>query len=357
MHPSVDDLKTPHLAIASATRGIHVMSTAARDLFKEVIMRTTLTLLALTAACVDTGHLRYTHDGGTDADDGDCQTIKQQLTINDNVILDAPTSCWVLDGDLAIAGAAVTSVAKLNGLAKVTGNLEIGNTNLAKLDTSRVVAVQGAISIHDNGALTDISQLSASPLAATKYLAVDYNPKLATVGSAFAGINYVAGGVSFTHDGATSLDLHGLHQVDFSVTVANDAQLASVDLSGLQRVGGLSVTSNAVLASIDLGSINSMGDVTFRNNPALATLPMSPAPSLIGAVTIDSNAALTDLGQLSHAGTINGALQITNNAKLPYCAAHEVDCCVASGAVTITGEDNTNTNCHSYCFTNNVCPH
>jgi hypothetical protein len=182
MHPSVDDLRSPLLAIASATRGIHVMSTAARDLFMEVSMRTTLTLLALTAACVGTGHLRYSKDGGTDADDADCQTIKQQLQINDNIILDAPASCWVLDGDLVISGVSVTSVAKLNGLAKVTGNLEIGNTGLAKLDTPRVVAVQGAISIHDNGSLTDISQLAASPLSSAKFLAVDYNPKLATLG-------------------------------------------------------------------------------------------------------------------------------------------------------------------------------
>ncbi len=358
MHPEVDIVRSAVLAASGANAGIHAAQPLARSLLKEKLMRTTsqALLCALLPACVSGGHHSYNWDGGT-GDAGACtstQTITQDLTLTDNDVLDAPAGCWALNGKLTIQGSSVTSLAKLGQLTAVN-DLEIGGSGLVKFDTPHAVSVSGGISIHDNAVLADISNLSAGSdvLAALHF---HYNAALTDFGQLLTTVHAVSGEAMFMHNAKLAkLDLHGIERFDTMIEIGYDDDLASIDLSGLQYTPMLSIHDNPVLTTLQLGSLQLVGEISITNNPMLTGVPVPAMSQISGAVTISGDTALTDLGQLSHTGRIVGEVTISNDPALDYCAAHEVDCCVPTGTVTITGLKQDN-NCHSYCFTN-ACPY
>jgi hypothetical protein len=316
----------------------------------------TIFLLAL-SACVN-GHHIYTYDSGSGSAAActGMQTVTQDLTLTDNEILDAPTSCWVLNGKLTIRGTAVSSIAKLGPLTAVS-ELEIANSGLAKFDSPHAVEVRGPISIHDNAQLADIANISVTT-GVVPSLHVDYNAQLADLGELVSAIQAVSGDASFVSNAKLAkLDLHQVARFDAGVVIDGNTALASIDLSGLKVAPTLAIRNNPALTTIaDLRSLTLLGALTISNNATLTALPMATfSGEIAGDVTISDNGALTDLGRLAYAMRIDGALTITNNAALDYCVAKEVDCCVPTGPVNIQGNLPDN-NCHSYCFTNS-CPY
>jgi hypothetical protein len=360
MHPEVDIMRRSVLAAPAANAGIHAAQPLARSLLKEMFMRTTskAMLCALLPACVSGGHHSYSWDGGGGDGAAACastQTVTQDLTLSDNDVLDAPTGCWTLNGKLTIQGSSVTSLAKLGQLTGVL-DLEIAGSGLTKIDTPRAVAVSRDISIHDNTVLADVSNLTAGS-GVLGAVHVHANPALVDLGMLLSTVRAVSGEAMFMNDDKLAkLDLHTITRFDMGIEIGYDAQLAAVDLSGLQYTPLLWVHDDLVLTTLNsLGSMQLLGDLRITNCPVLTAIGFPAMSAISGSVEITGDAALTDLGQLSHVGQITGSVTISNDPALDYCAAHEVDCCVPTGTFTISGVKQDN-NCHSYCFANNNCP-
>jgi hypothetical protein len=147
-----------------------------------------------------------------------------------------------------------------------------------------------------------------------------------------------------------------------------------IKLTQLTQVGRIEIGMNPALTMVHgFGTTTIGGDFLLRGNPALTELgAMSSLTTILGALTVDGNTALPDLvgltgsmqriygsvtisnnanltslGQLSHLAQI-GSSSITNNTKLSYCKALEVDRCVPNSTVTISGNQNAS-NCQTWC--------
>ncbi len=375
MHPEVDIVRTRPLAPPSLTGEIHASSPAARNLFMEVHMRSThLALLGLAlaaAACVDVQHRHYTHDGGADGgsvarDCSNAQLVAGDLTFSnaDTALLltGVPkTGSWKLGGKLTMTGTGVKSLAKLNDLCSV-GDLDIAGTSLTKLDTAAPIEVVGNLSIHDNDALTDVSNAipGASSLGS---IFIDNNRQLAKFDS-FATADTVSLATTITNNAKlATIDLHQATRLEGGLYVETNAALTSLQLSSLQSAGDLTISSNTALPSVTLGALQFVhGSLTIDRNNALdlATMMSAPLQRIDLDLAITNNPALTGLGELSHTGSIGGAITISNNGQLDFCPAREVGCCVAHpGVASIT--NNLTADCtngpHSWCFANNTCPY
>ncbi|HUS33244.1 MAG TPA: hypothetical protein VMZ53_32300 [Kofleriaceae bacterium] len=326
-------------------------------------MRTTnLALVSLLSACVapigDRDHDNFGPDAGVDGSSatGACDDLKivtMNLTVSGaSNFNNLPTTCWKLNGKLVITGPAITSVAKLGDLREVT-DLEINDADIAKFDTKAAVDVSGDIYIHNNDKLTDIANIVAK--STVKSIRVEYNPLLPNLG----GLNRAS-----IVSGATS--------------ITNNLKLTAVDFTSMQRLeGGVTISDNTVLTSIQLSSLQSVGNVSISRNPALTTLSnMSSMTNVHGAfsiddndalvslgqfgssitvdtnVTIANNAKLTDTGAIDHATRIFGTVAINNNAQLDVSKAHDIGCCVATGAFTATGNKTNQCNGNHYCLNN-----
>lgn len=319
---------------------------------------TNLSLLCplLATACMEMGNPGSAPrpDAGTTAaapcDDLQVETL--DLTISGSSgFADLPSGCWALQGKLVLAGPAISSLAKLGDLRSVT-DLELDHTDLTAFDTVSPVDVTGGISIHDNARLADLTNLQ--PGGELTGLAVRNDAAL------------------------TALALPHVTRVTGATVVQGNDQLASVTLGAATRLeGGVSISDDPVLATLDLHALQSVGSFTVSHDPALTTLgtlselryvhgvlsldgddALDLGSSMTGSITsvdlgisITNNARLTTLGQLSHAGTIAGAIEIVGNHQLGYCAAQEIDCCVAHVSTPLIS-DNLGSSCstHSWCW-------
>ncbi|HEV7556281.1 MAG TPA: hypothetical protein VGO00_12525, partial [Kofleriaceae bacterium] len=140
-----------------------------------------------------------------------------------------------------------------------------------------------------------------------------------------------------------------------SIELINDPVMTSVTgMPSTTVLGDFIIQSDAALATLSgLSALQSIhGQLKLDNNKALTSLSAFPATSasIQGGLAVTNNAALVDMGGLSHFNYVGG-INITGNASLPYCAAHEVAQCVISyaGTPTIGGNKNTTTNCTYWC--------
>ena len=328
----------------SLTTEIVYAATSAQLMLEELTMRTPLLLALTLSACVSPIGERDHEDFGADAGVGtgsaatgcdDLEIVTKNLTVSGtSAFTGLPTTCWKLNGKLVVTGPAVTSLAKLGDLREVT-DLELNDSELAKLDMSHPLDVSGDIYIHNNDKLTDLSGIAAK--STVKSIRVEYNPLLTNLGG-LKSATIVAG----------------------ATTIANNSKLATVDLSSAQRLeGGLTISDNGVLKSISLTSLQSTGAITIARNPQLTTINASSSLTQVHSTfSLDDNDALTTLGQfgtgitfssgvsitgnlnlsslgaLSHAQSILGIISVNNNSALDFTYAHEVACCVTSGGFT-----------------------
>ena len=372
MHPEVDIVRTRLLAVSSVTGEIHASSPAARNLCREVSMRIPILAMLALAACVDVPHRHYFNgDGGVDGGSAARSCSNAQLvagdmsfTYADNALLlsGVPKSgSWKLGGKLTLSGSGVTSLAKLGDLCSV-GDLEIGNTGLAKVDTAGAIEVVGNLSIHDNSSLTDVTNVVPGADRVSSIF-VENNAKLARFDS-YAPLQYVTNKVTVDYNNAlTSIDLGSVIRIEGGVDVSYDSALTSLKLTALQSVtGDVTISHDTALPGVTLGELQYVhGTLTIDSNDAidLASMMSSPLQRIDYNLYITNNAKLTGVGQLAHTGSIGGVISISNNAALDFCPAREVGCCVAhAGVASITNNLTSQCNTgHSWCFANNTCPY
>jgi hypothetical protein len=405
MRPRVDDHRfvapaAPHPA--PSTRENNTARLTARPLIKENTMRRTtrntptrnrptrtsstlVALLLLGASCVgsvgeDAGTPNREKDSKSDDPDAttcdETEELDAPITIrSDADFANLPDGCWDLFARLRLEGPGVTSLAKLGSLEAVN-ELEIVDTGLTTIDTKLPLKVWGSLTVSGNAKLTSLANL---PLENASNLTAAYtvrgNPALTTLG----GIEYmqtVDGDLRISDNAAlASITLDELTAVGGSVVISNTGA-TRIDLGSLQTVSRLEIASNPRLATFDgLDATVISGDLVLRGNPALTSLgtvasvgriegtltiddndalanldALSGLQLITGALVVTNNSALGGLGRLSHLSGIGATVTITGNANLTYCAAHEVDHCVSSGAATIANnKTTTGTNCPCWC--------
>ncbi len=248
----------------------------------------------------------------------------------------------------------LTSLEGLVDLTKVEGGDFVirGNAKLATLSLPALNEVTGRFEISDNGALVNVDGLS----------------ELATIGGELT----IYGNAKLE-----TIKLPRFTAANGPTRISNNAALTSIDVANLETVKRFEISDNQGLKQFSGFRAQQIGgDLMVRNNKSLGSLgSMFSLDSILGQVTIDNNAALTtlgtftltlrnvtstltvsnnpqlgDLGQISHMNGIAGSVSIANNTKLPYCKALEIDHCVATGAVSIVGNLNTQTtNCDCWC--------
>jgi len=400
-------------------------------------MRLTALLLLslLTSACVAPVGGGGSSRGGDDDDDGECdldtaKVVEKNLDLRSAGDIDdakLPSGCWDLHGTLRIESPNVTTLAGLGKLAAVT-NLELVNTKLTTLDLAEPLTVYEkldvrnnqtlgsldklsidqdravSITIQDNAALTSLGGLADLTRVEGKTeipgdFVIRNNAKLVTIG--LSQLTEVTGRLEISDNAAlASLDgLTDLATIGGDFTVSGNAKLATAKLSRFTTVSGSTrIANNAALTTLDVANLEAVrrfevsdntaltsftgvrarqinGDLVIRNNPKLATVgSMFSLDAIAGHLTIDNNAALTNLGmftstlrnlagtltvsnnpQLTDLGLIShmngiGSVSVTNNTKLPFCKAQEINHCVPQhGGVSIVGNLNTTTNCDCWC--------
>jgi hypothetical protein len=369
----------------------NITSSSARHLIKEEVMRHTtrrpskLSLAALLFASACMGQVGEDSEGGSrpkkDSDTPvsceDPREITTPITIrSDADFAQIPTGCWDLFAKLRIEGAGIGSLAKLGSL-KGVDDLEIVDTNLKTIDTKLPLAVYGAVTITGNKQLTSLANMpvdNADNLTAT--YTVRGNPLLASL-DGLKYIKTVEGELRISDNAALAdITLDELTSVTGALTIANTGA-TRIDLGSLQTVTRLEISGNTKLTTFDgLAASTIKGDFVLRANPVLATIGvMSSVTRVEGAVTIDgnnalknldafaslqyitssltvtNNTALETLGRFNRLAGIGTTVAITGNTALPYCAGHEIDHCVTSGAVTVTNNkaNTQNATCPCWC--------
>ena len=375
MRPSVDSQRLVTPVPPVPTTRIHTARLRARELIEENVMRaTTVALLAVFTACVPDAPREARPDGGVTADPkcASMETVTKDLVVSSGTMTDTvPTGCWTLDGKLTIRGTGVTSLSML-GDVRGANEILLDNTKLATFDTKSTLEISGPIRITNNAKLAGIDKLHAGTTATL--VLIDGNPLLTSLDGAFDDIAQVASTVTIRNNAALAsvempkLELVGDSQIGQSLLITNNAALATIDLPAFTYPNRLEISNNAKLSSIgDLPAVQIVSDLVIRNNPQLATLPAFPSlqkiggnitisgnqtlsalgdlPVLalvVGTIAVDSNPALTSIGGLppSLAMSISG-LSITNNTALTDLGrlAHE-----SYGAITITNNTSLN-NC------------
>jgi hypothetical protein len=373
-------------------------------LIKKKPMKPT-TLIVLTLAGVTTtgcmasvGGDECTSDrcqAGDDAGTGSGRTVDcddpEVLTTNLVISSDAdfrniPSHCWTLNANLRMEGTAITSLDKLGALTEVN-NLELVGTSLTAVDTQQTLKVYGDLLVSSNTKLTNIDKLDVrrwdgqtsgeafsvgytirdnaelTSLEGMRYipqvdkdLVITNNPKLATL--ELTELTKVNGALTISGIGANTINVSHLSSVG-SIEISSNSALTTI--SGLATTviyGNVTLRGNAHLATV--GSMSSLtqitGNLIVDDNDALTTLAGlagSAMQRISGSVTVTGNAALADLGQLSHLTQgIGSTVSISNNTALETCLAVELDRCVQSSTVTITGNKNASTNksnCAAWC--------
>ncbi|HWO26095.1 MAG TPA: hypothetical protein VNO30_45525 [Kofleriaceae bacterium] len=341
------------------------------------------TLTTLTALFAFAGTACVGEVGGSDAgrtrkpkttdgqDGGDCQKLEAPVTIRGAADLEKlPTGCWDLYAKLRIEGAAVTSIARLGKLTAVN-DLEIVDTGLTTLDVPAAFDVWGAITITGNTKLTTLDKIrlqdaddldtsytirgnaALTSLAGVAFakniegeLRIADNAKLSAI--TFDELT-AAGSVAITGNGATSLDLGSLQQVG-RVEISNNAQLASLTGAAAPAIkGDLVLRGNRALASLGAwsGVTRIEGSLTIDDNDALTSLGgFAGMQYVTSSVSITNNALLANIDTISHLAGIGQTVLVTGNTSLSNCRAMELDYCVASGTVSVYGnQPNTGGSC------------
>ena len=344
-------------------------------------MRLTTTLLVALAplfalpgaACIgESGAHRKPGTGSGSGSDqtGPCARRDGDVTLRTTADMASlpKTGCYDIYGKLTVQGAAITSLAGLNGLNSVN-ELDLDHTSLTAIDSKRPIGIYGKLTVTGNAKLTDLKQLSFE--TASTGILIDGNTVLASLDPlalAEPALEEVDGDIAITANPAlTAVPLGHLTRATGALTVSGNAALATIDLGKLATTGHVEIADNAKLTALTGFAATTIGgDLAIRNNPALTTLgTMSSLYRVTGNVTIDSNAALTnlaafttslkfidlaltinqnpkltDLGALKHLQLVGG-ISITNNQTLVNCRAVEIDRCVQHPTTAVINNNNS----------------
>ena len=360
-------MRPPILSDDAATRGIHPMSPTARILKREMTMRTThlaLVCSLLAPACVNVPHADYNF--GADAGSGSAtcdapELVVQDLELDGSAAPDGtPAGCWTLQGKLTVTGSAVTTLANLGQLRGVD-DLEVANTALTSFDTPLTLQVSGAVYIHDNAQLATIDRI-APQASRIDSLRVENNAALTGVGAGLATVEYVTNQTTFLGNAKlATIDLHQALRLENGLDVANDGALTSIEVDALQSTADLTVKNNAVLTTLSLGALQFVhGSLTIDTNAKLdlGSAMTSTITAIDFNLAITNNAALTQIGNLDHAGGVIGTVNVSGNPQLDYCEARSIGCCVPHpGVAELDNNKNSSCSSHSWCYSGGSCPY
>ncbi len=346
-------------------------------------MRTTtlgfLFSIATAAACAPVGAPgpNTRPDGGSGSATAKCDTTNIQsvdgdwtMNANDDVGQGIPDGCYTLNGSLTITGADVDSMSQLGDLRGVT-DLTIQGTMLAKIDTPAMIHVTGSVTINQNTALTDLSNIDIKTADVLTGITVTFNDSLTSLGRLNRPSD-VTGAVEIGQNNAlTTIDLSQITRAEGGLSIHDNAEVTTLKLTALNAVGKLNGSTDFVVRNngqlTSLGSLASLqfihGNLIIDNNDQLATLDDSMVMQGLNIdlnMQITNNALLASLGQLAHSTRIGQQLQVENNGTLLYCNAREIGCCVSHTSDIISGNKTANDNgCpHSWCYASNgnSCP-
>ena len=376
MHPAVDIAAMSTPAARVSTVEFTTPCLAARPLIQESTMRFSFVLVTLLSSCV--GAVGE-DPGGREKPTPDCKApeiVEESITIRSDADFEQlPKGCWDLHAKLRVEGPNIASLAKL-GQLKAVDDLEIVDTALKTIDTTLPLVTYGAATIVGNKQLTSLANISLENDAElTTAYTIRNNPLLATLG----GFEYVkqvegelritdnpqlgditldelasvGGAITITNTGATRIDLGALKSVG-RIEIASNSKLTAIDgIAAPVIEGDFILRDNAQLASLaGVGSVQRVDGILAIEGTRLANLDAFTGLQLIASsLSITNNTALATLGRMSRLSGIGSTVTITGNAALPYCLAHEVDHCVATGAVTVRDNkpDTQNATCACWC--------
>jgi hypothetical protein len=321
---------------------------------------TTMALLCSLAACAPMSD-RENDWSGPDAgvDDSsasgacdDLEIVNQaNLTISGSSgFADLPTTCWKLNGKLTLTGPAITSLDKLGDLRGVN-DLEINDTDLTRFNTRSQIDVTGDIYIHHNDLLTEIANVL--PKGSVRNIRIESNAALTGLGNV-SRATVVSGATAILGNAKlAAADLSSAQRLEGGLTIQDNGALTSINLSSLQSVGNLTIARNALLTTV--GTMSSMtnvhGTFTIDGNNSLTTLGTLGNAILVDVgISITNNAKLSDLGQLAHASRVFGTVNISNNLQLDVTRAHDIGCCVQTGAFTASNNRTNQCSGNHYCL-------
>jgi hypothetical protein len=364
VHPSVDKASAGPTPIKSSTTEILYDDTTARPMLWRLTMRTTTALATLAAlitglgACVapisDRTHDDFGADAGVTSTQTGCDNYKivtMDLTVSGAASFNnLPTTCWKLSGKLTVTGPAVTSLAKLGDLREVS-DLEVDESALTKFDSKGPIDVSHDIYIHNNSSLTDLTNVVAK--TQVNSVRVEYNPVLTNFGG--VGRASVVAGATTIQDNVklTTIDLSSAQRLEGGVTITDNTVLTTIQLTALQSVGGVTISRNPALTNLSNMSAmtNIHGAFTLDNNNALVTLGTFGTSITVDTnISITNNAKLADTGAILHATRVFGTVAINYNAALDVTKAHDIGCCVPTGAFGATGNKTTQCAGNHYCL-------
>ena len=332
-------------------------------------MRTTpiaLVCSLLAPACVDVPHADYNF--GADAGSGSAATCSNPELVIQDLEVDGsaapagtPSGCWTLQGKLTVTGGGATTLANLGQLQSVD-ELEVANTALTKFDTPLALQVSGAIYIHDNAQLAAIDNITPASTRIDS-LRVENNAALTAVGTGLAAVEYVTNQTTFLGNGKlATIDLHQAQRLEGGLDIENNGALTSIEIDALNSTADLTLKNNAVLTSLSLGALQFVhGSLTIDTNAKLdlGSAMTSTITAIDYNLAITNNAALTQIGNLDHAGGVIGTVNVSGNSQLDYCQARSVGCCVPHTGVADV-DNNSGNQCnsgHSWCYSNGSCPY
>ncbi|MCP4130409.1 MAG: hypothetical protein GY754_05460, partial [bacterium] len=216
----------------------------------------------------------------------------------------------------------------LSGYAKITGNLEIGDsqafmnnetpvettfTNLAGLEC--LTRIEGYLVIINNNSLTNLTGLS-NLTHIEKYVAVLTNNALTSL----AGLNNLEVVNGLWEVGSVRMSM--MFQENKALTDAGDFNKIS-SLSG-----GLAYLGNRVVSINGFNNLTSIGDeLIFSEEPALKSIEgFSKLTSIDGRFSITKNDILTNIDGLNNITSVNHYLDIEeNNALTSIGGFNELD--------------------------------
>jgi hypothetical protein len=264
--------------------------------------------------------------------------------------------CYEMAGDVIISGEDITSVATLDELREIHGDLLIGyydggtpfgNPNLTTLmGFWKLTKIGGQLGIFSNEKLTSLlglhhldsigeSCIIYSNNALTNINALDnltvipedlqilFNPNLQTL----SGLEYISIigndlSISYTHELASLAEIKNLMQVGGKIDINGNLQLkdlgAFINLDSIW--GGLSVAGNPSLTNLNgFDSLLYAGsNIHIAENDSLTSLSgFHNLSNVQGTIEIYENNSLESLSSLKNLRTIGEGLYVTNFEFLP----------------------------------------
>ncbi len=260
--------------------------------------------------------------GAVDADDSGAPedgTLRGDLVVESDADLAGFCASFErIDGALLVRGTDVGSLAALDCLVEVTGDLLIeSNPKLEALYLPSLTAVRGALHVNANGSLRDLSLGGLTDVGGD--LALDLNEGLA--GGALPALTHVGGEVSVYQNaaflpvpGGGELDLSALVAVDRNLFIRLNNSLTRVDLSSLTDVGGmLKLTGNAILTTLVAPVLEETTGLWISYNAALQTFSLPALHSTGGVTLIRPGLAVLDLPSLEW---VHATIEVTDTVAL-----------------------------------------